>query len=138
MKEIKLTQGKIALVDDDDFERLNECKWHYHDLGYARNGSKGYMHRFINNTPDGFETDHINQNKLDNRKFNLRTVTASVNQTNKPIPKNNTSGVQGVTWDRHRSLWKVHFSRNKKRFNIGNYKTKQEAITALGRALQNV
>lgn len=138
MKEIKLTQGKYALVDDKDFEWLNQWKWHYHNLGYARNWKVGYMHKIINCTPVGFETDHINQNKLDNRRENLRTVTKSVNQTNKPIPRNNVSGIPGVRWDKHRELWKVSFRYNKRPYNVGNFKDKNRAIQRLEKALQDV
>jgi len=71
MKRIKLTQEKVALVDDADFEFLNQWKWFYHQTGYAKSCHR-YMHRLINKTPKGFHTDHINRNKLDNRKSNLR------------------------------------------------------------------
>lgn len=103
MKEIPLTQGKVALVDDDDFERVNQHKW-YCNHGYAYRsvniGKKKYikvaMHRFINNTPDELETDHINGNKLDNRKCNLRNCTAKQNKWNTKIIASNTTGYKGV------------------------------------------
>lgn len=137
MKKIPLTQGKFAIVDDADFEWLNQFSWHYHNLGYAR-GANGFMHRLINNTPVGLETDHMNQDKLDNRRSNLRSVTASVNQSNKPISRNNTSGVQGVKWDKTRSLWKVSFRRNHQTYNVGNFKDKDRAIARLNERLLNV
>ena len=87
MKEIKLTQDKVALVDDEDYKWLNEFKW-YCAAGYAArnspkiNGKQSiniFMHREINNTPKGMDTDHISHNRLDNRKVNLRTCTCSEN-----------------------------------------------------------
>ena len=89
MKKIKLSKGKYALVDDKDYDQLSKVSWHFNDL-YATRGlvSDGklktiYLHRFIANTPKGMETDHINQNKLDNRRENLRICTSSQNRTNK-------------------------------------------------------
>lgn len=82
--------GLFALVDYADYLVLNEMKWHLTIGGYAAtkkmvNGKDTtvFMHRVINETPDGYFTDHINQNKLDNRKKNLRTVTRSQNQHNR-------------------------------------------------------
>ena len=106
MKHIELTKGKIAIVDDDDYEILSKWKWHICAAGYASRKQKSYevtttrkqiyMHRVINGTEDGFFTDHINGNKLDNRKENLRSVTTSENLRNKKMPKNNKTGFKGV------------------------------------------
>ncbi len=65
MKYIKLTQGKKVMVDDSDFEWLNQWKWQLSDNGYAirRYKTTFRMHRLINNTPSGLFTDHINGNK---------------------------------------------------------------------------
>ena len=75
MKKIKLTQGKYAIVDDEDFAYLNQWRWYYHN-NYAvhtnKNKSRIYMHRFILNTPKKMFSDHINGNGLDNRRSNLR------------------------------------------------------------------
>src|ERR1035437_132783 len=73
-------KGKFAIVDNEDYEFLNQFNWYMTDNGYAvyrhlANGTKRTvrMHRLINKTPKGLVTDHINQDKLDNRKSNLRT-----------------------------------------------------------------
>ena len=78
MKEIKLTKGFVTIVDDDMCEQLNQFKWHYSN-GYARcnitvNGKQQLllMHRVVNQTPEGLDTDHISSDKLDNRKENLQ------------------------------------------------------------------
>ena len=110
MKKIKLTQDKYALVDDDDFEWLNQWKWCFdgeyvsrrkHILGSGSSGTqktrKIYMHRLINKTPIGYETDHIDRNKLNNQRNNLRTVNHSSNRMNISLQKNNTSGYKGVS-----------------------------------------
>ena len=103
MKKIKLTKGKYAIVDDDDFDFISQRPWCFHNQGYAVsnkiiNGTQRtfWMHRIINKTPKGKPTDHINGNKLDNRKENLRTCSCSENRQNRKISKDNTSGFKGV------------------------------------------
>ena len=93
MKKIELTQGKFALVDDEDFEWLNQWKWYANHLGYTwyvvrsvryDNEVKAIlMHRSILNAKIGEEIDHINHNGLDNRKKNLRICTRSQNNMNR-------------------------------------------------------
>jgi hypothetical protein len=86
MKRIPLTKNQFALVDDSDYEYLNQWRWHY-NCGYAerkeyRNGKQIHiqMHRVILNTDK--MVDHISGNKLDNRKANLRIATHSLNAMN--------------------------------------------------------
>lgn len=150
MKEIKLSQGKIAIVDDNLFEELNKYKWHY-GLGYARrnirleNGKRkmAFMHRVIMNTPEGFETDHINGNTLDNRCENLRIVTKELNQHNsKPRKDKNKSKYKGVTFyksKRHKTgKWTARIQVNNKRITIGYYKTEIEAAKAYNEYARSV
>lgn len=141
MKQIKLTQGKLALVDDESFDYLNQFHWSYRSRYASRakqlNGKRIgtiYMHRVVNNTPDGFDTDHINQNKLDNRKENLRTVTRSQNNFNSPPPKDNKSGTKGVFWHKQAKKWWAYININSKRQSLGMYKTSLEACNARNRA----
>ena len=113
MKEISLTKGMVALVDDEDFDYINQWKW-YADfrkdrntlyaaraerdtiLGWKRQ-HKVFMHRVIMDTPEGLVTDHINHNGLDNRKCNMRNVTHSQNGMNRAgAAKNNRLGIRGV------------------------------------------
>jgi hypothetical protein len=91
MKEIPLTKGKVALVDDEDFEEVSKVTWYLVKIrntcyahGYVKPPSKKmeYMHRLILKTPEDMETDHINGNGLDNRKENLRVVTHRQNMQN--------------------------------------------------------
>lgn len=91
-KQILLTQDKFAIVDDEDFEYLNQWKWKLSTNGYAircpsngktEDGRYKYttirMHRVIMKPSFGFETDHINFDRLDNRRSNLRNVTKDEN-----------------------------------------------------------
>lgn len=133
MKEIKLTQDKVAIVDDDDFVWLSKYKWFYNG-GYAlrRNGkSHVKMHREIMNTPQGEITDHINGNKLDNRRKNLRIATAQVNILNRPTQKNNLSSFRGVSWHGKVKKWVVQIGQNSyKGKHIGYYDDKIQAALA--------
>jgi hypothetical protein len=144
VRKIKLTQGKETLVDDDLYEELNKFKWHY-ALGYARRNIRTndgkrkivFMHREIMNTPDGFETDHINGNTLENRKENLRIVTREMNQHNSKA-REGKSKYKGVTWyitPRHKTgRWLARIQVNKKRVVIGYYKNEEEAAIAYNEA----
>lgn len=116
MKEIKLTKGKVALVDDDDFEHLSQFKWHTQQNGYACrvvkiNGKrKGIvMHRVIMNTPDGMETDHIDHNKLNNQKSNLRVCDRLQNLRNRRKHRNSKhSKYKGVFVIKHKKGYQYY------------------------------
>ncbi len=142
MKQIPLTKGKFALVDDEDFERLNKLRWFYSDGGYAHTSvfmgkvegkyktNHIRMHRFINNTPDGFITDHINGDKLDNRKENLRTVNKSQNARNTGLRKGNKSGVKGCYWEERVKSWRLQIKVNLKNIHLGYFKDIEQARIA--------
>lgn len=137
-KLINLTQGKVSLVDDDDFDRLNKHKWFYHHNGYAaRNSAHFYgkrhmiqMHREIIKTPIGMETDHINQNGLDNRKENLRICTTAENQKNIKTKSNNTSGFKGVNFNKQCQGWIARITMNRQQHYLGAFSTPEEAAHA--------
>ena|SRR3990167_11191769 len=122
MIKIPLTQNKFALVDDEDFDKVNQYKWCFSrhtkkNFGYAGrkvqiswDGKKQIskhilMHRVIMNAPKGLDIDHINHNTLDNRKSNLRVCTRSQNFQNAELRSDNTSGYKGVTFDKRRQKW---------------------------------
>lgn len=98
MKEIPLTNGGVALVDDADHDTLAVYRWNRHTQGYATRTCATrrrtiYMHREITGAQRGEEVDHINRNGLDNQRANLRLVTRSVNQGNRG--KNRLQGTAG-------------------------------------------
>ena len=98
---IPLTKGRFAVVEDADFARLSQLKWCYNSSGYAvhyEDRRTIFMHRLIMNAPPHLQVDHINQNRLDNRRENLRFATRSQNQANKGRQVNNTSGYKGVSF----------------------------------------
>jgi hypothetical protein len=94
MKRIKLTQGKYALVDDEDFEKLNKHKWYFHQ-GYVHRNSKTFfgkrkvisLHRAIMNYPKNKQIDHIDGNGLNCQKYNMRICTNNQNGKNQKKPK---------------------------------------------------
>lgn len=128
MRTIELTQGKEALVDDEDYEYLSRYNWYY-DKGYAvrnvclENSRRTIipMHRLINNTPEEMITDHINGNMLDNRRCNLRSCTNIQNSENRGANKNNTSGKRGVHWDRNRGKWLAYINYHRKFIHLGRF-----------------
>lgn len=139
-KKIKLTQRQHTLVDEADYEHLNQFKWHYTADGYAARRDKAqnwkyvYMHRVITNPIEKLEVDHINGDKLDNRRSNLRTCSKSQNGANKTKQSNNTSGYKGVTWNRRDKLWLARININRKSFHLGVYIDKNDAARAYNRA----
>ena len=131
MKKIKLTQKKYALVDNEDFDKINNFKWHYNSNGYARTSNpKLYMHHLIKPIFNNFEIDHINRNRLDNRKSNLRIVNHSDNLINTSLRKDNKSGYKGVSWDKFRNKWTTRIQVNKKNISLGRYSNIQGAWLA--------
>ena len=113
MKTIPLTQNKIALVDDEDFERVSKFKWYagkHDDRWYAKTNQIGTtigtvsMHRFILGIKK-FKTDHRDGNGLNNQKKNLRVCNDSQNQANRKISSNNLSGFKGVYRPSDRRKW---------------------------------
>ncbi len=132
MKKIPLTQGQVALVDDEDYEYLCKSKWcafYSHGRYYAvrtvwenKRNKIILMHRQILNPPKGKEVDHINHNGLDNRKKNIRIATRSQNNQNqRKCTRNTTSKYKGVSWDKKTNKWISYIKINCKRTVIGYY-----------------
>lgn len=136
MKKIFLSQGKFALVDNRDFNWLNQWRWHYLSVGYAARrvypGRKYiYMHRLIMGESDhDREIDHINRNGLDNRRSNLRVVNRSFNMANTGLRSTNTSGAKGVYWDKSRDKWTAEITVNYKKKYLGRFNDKNDAALA--------
>jgi hypothetical protein len=133
MREILLTQGKVALVDDEDFERINLHKWYAHKdchTFYAHRGVKIpsqktiIMHHEILGPIAGQMVDHINGNGLDNRKENLRLVTRRANGQNRHHNKH--SKYPGVT--RRGTSWQAQMMIRGKSTYLGSFHTEEEAF----------
>lgn len=153
MKKILLRDGEYVIVDNEDFAWLNQWQWHLSTSGYVRRaqyvrgsgyGKKDYkavnvtMHRLINKTPDGFFTDHINQNKLDNRKCNLRTTNKSLNGLNRANVKLTKSGRNGVHFDSWTGKWRAEMKINGVKKSLGRFININDAVLARKKAEQEI
>ncbi|QDV72476.1 HNH endonuclease [Botrimarina mediterranea] len=143
MREIPLTQGKFALVDDEDYDRLvSRGSWFFQAEGYAvrneRRPGGGQqmvkMHRLIMNAPDGFDVDHINNDKLDNRRVNLRLCSRAQNCRNRGPQANNPSGLKGVFFDRQHRRWTAQIRFDQRRYFLGRFTNPFDAAAAYDRA----
>ena len=140
MKTIQLTQSKLAIVDDENYESLSKYKWQaikirhtYYAVRSVKKPNPGliYMHRQILNTPIGLKTDHINHNGLDNRLINIRICTPSQNnQNSKCYSKSKSSKYKGVSWSKYFNCWAARIKYNKHLSHIGYFKTEIEAAKA--------
>lgn len=138
-KLIKLTQGKITILDEDEYDKfkntsihaVNYKGWWYAEVTLSKKG-KQLLHRLILNAKKGEICDHINGDGLDNRKNNLRIVTNSQNLMNsrKPIIKNTTSQYKGVYWSVHHKKWVSRVRLNYKYQNLGFYNNELDAAHA--------
>ena len=141
MKTIPLSQGKCAIVDDEDYAKLIEHKWYANKMGgiwYAMracNGKKIYMHREIMGLYcyNKDMIDHINHNGLDNRKINLRVCTCSQNHRNR-IPTKKTSKYKGVHWNKQKKRWRVFIYVSNKHVLLGQFKDEIIAAKTYDRA----
>lgn len=139
MKEIILTKNKVTIVDDDDFDWLNQWKWHF-NTGYASRSisrdNKRFgiqMHRLIMSAKIGQNIDHIDRNKLNNSRKNLRFASDIENACNvAKIKKICSSKYKGVHYrnDRCSKNWMVTVKFNGVRYYGGSYNTEIEAAMA--------
>lgn len=146
MKEIKLTQGKFALVDDEDYEMLMQYKWHtqngcrtnYAHRSYRENGiSKTIpMHRLIMKDNSHNLIDHINGNGLDNRKENLRIVTKRQNAQNLHI--NKSSKYACVHFNKLSKKWRSNIRIGKERIHLGYFTNEEDAYKAYLNKLEEI
>lgn len=142
-RRIKLTQGRYAIVDVEDYEKLNKDKWY---LFESRRENRFYavrterrrnvfMHRRIMNAPKGAIVDHINRNGLDNRRANLRVVTNMQNCWNSERGFNNgASKYKGVRLDKRTGKWYARIRHDGKEIHLGSFDTEIDAAIAYDNA----
>ena len=133
---IPLGKSRCVLVDADDYERVRAHRWHFTGHYAARvmrmNGKwrRQFLHHFLLPTPDGFEVDYRNGDKLDCRHANLRLATTTENHWNRGLMRVNTSGYKGVTWDKRKRRWRAQIQTCGKNRFLGYFDTPEEAALA--------
>lgn len=138
-REITLTKGFVALVDDEDFDALAAHRWHamVSATGNAYAGRKTgprsgrklvLMHRVICHAPEGLLVDHFDHNTLNNRRSNLRLATRSQNNVNRVGGVSKKSPFKGACLDR--GAWRSSIKFKGVVFNLGRHKTAEEAARA--------
>lgn len=142
MKEIQLTKGKFALVDDEDFDFLNQWKWYAAKIQNTfyvarKKWNPGgvhktfFMHREILGLNDNkIFVDHEDHNGLNNQRSNLRTCTSQQNQANQRPQRNTSSIYKGVSWDKQLNKWRACIRKNNKKIHIGYYEDETKAAIA--------
>lgn len=140
MKKIKLTRGKFALVDDEDFDYLNQWKWNAmpdKDNWYATrtdriDGKKTIrMHRQLMQAEKGVPCDHIDRNGLNNQRSNLRLCSITENNQNRA--KRNSivsSEYKGISWHSRIKKWQASLGYKGKKVHIGYFLNEKEAALA--------
>jgi hypothetical protein len=123
--------GTSFYIDTEDYAFVSSNMWHLCD-GYLRSTKHGLLHRYLKREQlgEGLQVDHINLNRLDNRKGNLNVVTQQENLHKKKVYKSNKSGVQGVKWNKNLNKWQAQITRNKQRVHLGVFDNLQDAIVA--------
>lgn len=133
-RTIPLTKGFVAIVDEEDYERVSKLRWHFNS-GYARRNRKRddgsftcqFMARFIMGEPAEMLVEHRSTNTLDNRKSNLRLATPSQNKCNQGPDCRNTSGFKGVYWHRGIKRWVATIKFQGQRKALGCFDSAEEA-----------
>ncbi len=148
MREIPLTQGKIAIVDNCDYEYLMQWKWHavkgrktFYAMRMSPKDSHRHkisMHRVIAERAglriEGLEVDHWDNNGLNNQRQNLRSSTRAQNSHNRTGNRNSMSGLKGVRWDKTHRKWKAYIYVAGRRKHLGYFDDKIEAAKAYNKA----
>lgn len=136
-RHISIKGGNTALVDDIDYEWLSQYKWHLHNRGYVtcapQRNIKLYMHRMIMRPSEDNVVDHIDGNKLNNTRANLRICNHRDNSRNAHIRANGTSKYKGVYWSALRGYWVARINNT----HLGCFHDEVEAAKAYDRAARS-
>lgn len=142
MKRLALSNGSITLLDDADYEIVKRWTWRKDRHGYATRVRRVYispnrykcttifLHRQITDAKTGFDVDHMNRNRLDNRRSNLRQASRSQNNINSKIAHTNTSGYKGVNFHKSTGKWRAYISQSGKQIYLGLFSTIDQAASA--------
>lgn len=140
MLAILLTKGMEALVDDVDFDYLNQWTWHSVDgrstfyAGRTENKTKIYMHIIVARRAGLIgQIDHKDRNGLNNQRLNLRQATQSQNNMNHGLQSNNTTGFKGVSFCMRKQAYKAYIKRQRSYIFLGYFRDPTEAAKTYDR-----
>ena len=138
-RTIPLTKGYVALVDAVDYPMLSRFTWHVTNKGYAVRGQHPHvlMSRVIMLPDPGLEVDHVNRNKLDNRRRNLRICEHRGNARNAARRVDNASGYKGVSWRSDVKKWRVRLANGGQKY-LGLFDDKLDAARAYDAAAREL
>jgi len=131
---LKTRKHKISFeVDEDDFDRVSKHTWACDSIGYVIttiNGEAVRLHRFIMGFPEGLSIDHIDGNRLNNRKSNLRICTHAQNMCNQKFREGGSSRYKGVAWHARGKKWVAQITVEYRNVYLGLFATEEEAAKA--------
>ncbi|MDP2218517.1 MAG: AP2 domain-containing protein [Methanolobus sp.] len=144
MKEIKLTQNRTVLIDDENYDYISQFKWHprqcartCYAIRHVRiNGHRTTiaMHQELLNTPCNMMSDHIDGNGLNNQKKNLRICSIHQNAFNRKVPLTSRSGYKGVCWHKLAKKWIAQIKHNYRMRHLGYHSSRELAAMAYNNA----
>ena len=131
---VTTTNGVVFFIDKADEPLVRQYKWHCctdaNGIKTIATSKRQTVHDLLLNTPKGMEGDHIDLNRLNNRRSNLRIVTHQQNQCNQPLQRNNTSGVSGVSYYPPRRKFRARIKACQHDIHLGYYSSFKEAVQA--------
>ena len=138
MKKISLTNGGVTLISDEDYSEVSKYKWFLkretHKESVIRTIGKISLSRFLLNPPKGMLVDHIDGNRLNNQRENIRICTPAENARNTILYSTNTSGFRGVMWKKSNKKWHARITVNYKRISLGFFDSITDAAKAYNKA----
>lgn len=122
-------KDKKAMISPQDLPKVDKYEWNYIDQGgYVKETVNGYhLHKVICDLTDDV-VDHIDRNKLNCTRNNLRICSHQQNSINTNIPKNNTSGIIGVSFSKEKNKWRANININRKQLHLGYFNNIEDAI----------
>ena len=127
--------GKVTILDEVDADRFGSTRWLLHSAGYVSDGHGAYLHRLVVGAPAGMEVDHINGDKLDNRRANLRVCSRAENMRNRRSPKQD-AGQKGV--HRAGAAWEARIGVASEHIHLGCFSTPEAAAFAYDEAARRL
>lgn len=137
--EVYDNMDRYFLIDEEDYDKIKNYSWYINTSGYVAitpafrgktDNKENLLHRYLISPGKENVVDHINHNRLDNRKHNLRICNTMQNNQNSIIRMNNTSDIIGIWYDNKNEKWASEIRVNKKKIWLGRYHNKKDAIVA--------